>query len=194
MAKTAILILAAGNSSRMGTAKQLLPYKQTTLLGWSIKQAQKSKACDVYCVLGANAEIIKKQIDNTSIKIIINPNYNDGLSTSIVFGVNYLMDKKIDSILIMLADQPNVTTNYLNEMLAIYKENPTKTIASNYKNKNGVPAIFPKSSFNKLLNLKGDKGAKELLNEQSSEIIKMKPFSLIDIDTNEDYQNLSKQG
>jgi len=192
MAKIAILILAAGNSSRMGTVKQLLPYKQTTLLGWSIKQAQKSKACDIYCVLGANTEIIKKQIDNSSIKIIINPNYKDGLSTSIVFGVNYLMDKKIDSVLIILADQPNINSNYLNEMIITSGVNPEKIIASNYENKIGVPAIFPKHYFNQLLNLKGDKGAKKLLNKQSSEVIKMKPFNLIDIDTKKDYYNLIK--
>lgn len=194
MQKTAILILAAGNSSRMGTAKQLLPYKQTTLLGWAIKQAQESTACNVYCVLGAKAKAIKKQIDNSNIKVIINPNYNDGLSASIVSGLKHLMGKKVDSLLIMLADQPNVDSSYLDEIFIASEKNIEKIIASVYKDNIGVPAIFPKKYFNQLLKLKGDKGAKEFLNKHKQETIKISSDNLIDIDTKEDYQNFIKQG
>ncbi len=190
MQKIAILILAAGNSSRMGTAKQLLPYKKTTLLGWTIKQVKASKANAVYCVLGANEAIIKEKIDQYKIETIFNADFKNGLSTSIVAGVNHIIGKNFDFVLITLADQPNINPKYLDELIIASEENPKKIIVSNYETRIGVPAIFPKNYFHQLLNLKGDKGASLFLNNHVSETIKMLPFNLIDIDTKEDYQKL----
>lgn len=187
--KTAILILAAGSSSRMGTPKQLLPYKSTTFLGYTIEQAKQSRADATFCVLGANAEPIKKSIESYQIETIYNPDFKNGLSSSIVVGVKELQHN-FDTILIMLADQPNINFNYLNKLIKTSVENPSKIIASNYQNKIGVPAIFPKKYFNHLLELKRDKGARNILNNNKSDIIKMPPFNLTDIDTKEDYQNL----
>lgn len=188
MKKTAILILAAGSSSRMGKPKQLLPFKSTTLLGNVIEQAKNSKADTIFCVLGAKEQIIKASISSYEIELISNTNFKDGLSSSIVVGMKHLKDL-FDNILIMLADQPNVNSTYLNKLMKISEENPSKIIASNYQNKKGVPAVFPKQYFQQLLNLQGDKGAKEFLNNQT-DIIKMAPFNLTDIDTKEDYQKL----
>lgn len=188
--KTAILILSAGSSSRMGKPKQLLPFKNTTLLGNAIEQAKNSKADSVFCVLGSNAKIIEKEIEKSNSKIIYNPNFKDGLSSSIVAGVQHLKNS-FDNILVMLADQPNVDATYLNELIKTSKENPSKIISSNYQNNKGVPAVFPKIYFQQLLKLEGDKGAKEFLNNQSSNLIVVKNLiNLVDIDTQEDYQNL----
>ena len=190
MKKTAILILAAGKSSRMGSPKQLLPYQNTTLLGCAIEHAKNSKASAVFCVLGANAIRIKKSIEKNNVKIIINKEFQHGLSTSIIAGINHLKDKNFDSVLIMLADQPNVNANYLNKLLTASEEDKNVIIASCYPNKVGVPAVFSKLYFNQLLQLKGDKGAKDLLNNQSSKIIKLNANNLLDIDTIQDYQKL----
>lgn len=190
MQKIAILILAAGSSSRMGIAKQILPYKKTTLLGWTIEQAKTSKANAIFCVLGAKEAIIKEKIDQYKIETIFNADFKNGLSTSIVAGVNHIIAKNFDSVLITLADQPNINPKYLDELIITSKENPKKIIVSNYETKRGVPAIFPKKYFNQLLNLKGDKGASLFLNNNVSETIKMPLFNLIDIDTKEDYQKL----
>ena len=194
MQKTAILILAAGNSSRMGKTKQLLPYKNATLLEWAIEQAQKSVVKNVFCVLGANKEVIEKQLTSNAIETIYNPNYKDGLSTSIVKGIEFLLNYNFDSVLIMLADQPHVTSEYLNSLIEASKNNPSKLIASNYQGSVGVPAIFPKNYFNDLLDLKGDKGAKNFLLQQNNNVIKVNSTqNLLDIDTPEDYQHLLKQ-
>ena len=194
MQKTAILILAAGNSSRMGKTKQLLPYKNATLLEWAIEQAQKSVVKNVFCVLGANKEVIEKQLTSNIVEIIYNPNYKDGLSTSIVKGIEFLQEHNFDSALIMLADQPHVTSEYLNSLIEASKNNPSKLIASNYQGSVGVPAIFPKNYFNDLLDLKGDKGAKNFLLQQNNNVIKVNSTqNLLDIDTPEDYQHLLKQ-
>ncbi|WP_428742555.1 nucleotidyltransferase family protein [Tenacibaculum sp.] len=194
MKKTAILILAAGSSSRMGTIKQLLPYKNTTLLEWAIEQAQKSNTKNVFCVLGANREIIEKHISKKTTELIYNPDYQEGLSTSIVNGIKYLQTKEFESVLIMLADQPHLTFEYLNSLIKISEENPSKIIASNYQDKIGVPAIFSEKYFSELLSLKGDKGAKAFLQNHRDIIIEANtPQNLIDIDTPDDYQHLLKQ-
>ncbi|CAL2102862.1 NTP_transf_3 domain-containing protein [Tenacibaculum sp. 190130A14a] len=190
MQNTAIIILAAGSASRMGAIKQLLPYKNTTLLGWAIQNAVQSNAKATFCVLGANATQIIEEIKQSSIPIIINAEYKDGLSSSIASGIEHIENRSFDHVLIMLADQPNVNTDYLNTLLNTSQEHPHNIIASDYGKNVGVPAIFPKAYFQNLTKLKGDKGAKLFLQHHLSEVMKIKTIDLIDIDTKEEYQRL----
>jgi molybdenum cofactor cytidylyltransferase len=185
--KTAILILAAGKSSRMGTAKQLLPVGKTTLLGLAIESAIQSKADKTYCVIGANSEAIQKSIERYAVEMIQNNDYQLGLSSSIKKGLEYLESKHYDAILIMLADQPKVDTAYLNQFIDELHKQPSKIIASSYSGVYGVPAIFPKSYVDQLLLLKGDKGAKDFLNSSKAQVIQLNNNQLTDIDTNQDY-------
>lgn len=193
MKSTAILILAAGSASRMGKTKQLLPYRETTLLGHSISQALASKADSVYCVLGAQAELIEKEM-HSKVKFIINENWEYGLSSSIAAGIRYLKTKDCNSVLVMLADQPKIDSVYLNLLLDYSIENPTKCIASGYGAKNGVPAVFPKSYFDILEKLNGDQGAQQLLNSETNVVITINAKDKVeDIDTPEDYNRLLKK-
>jgi molybdenum cofactor cytidylyltransferase len=188
----AILILAAGSSSRMGEPKQLLSIKNTTLLGYSIEQAKQSNANKVFCVLGANAEAIEQSIKKYIIEIINNSNYQNGLSSSIKVGIQHIEVKHFDAVLIMLADQPKVDSNYLNTLIRAFEKNLTQISASSYSGNIGVPAVFPKFYFEQLKNLKGDKGARELLNSHKNAVILFKNNHLIDIDTKQDYDDLLK--
>ncbi len=188
----AILILAAGSSSRMGVAKQLLPAGKTTLLGVTIERALQSNAHKMYCVLGANAEAVKKSISKYSVESIFNPEYKSGLSSSIVTGIQYLINQNFDAVLILLGDQPLITTQYLNEMIDTFNNHDGKIIASNYNKTMGVPTIIPKTHYNQLLKLKGDKGAKDWLNTRNQEIIPLKNTNLMDIDTKKEYQDYLK--
>ena len=147
--KAAILILAAGTSSRMGSTKQVLPYKHTTLLGWTIEQTIAIEEVETYVILGANIKSIKKSIVSYSINVIENKNYREGISTSIVTGINTIEVRTFEKVLILLADQPKITTDYLKKLFEISKKDPAKIIASNYGDKIGVPAIFPKKYFSK---------------------------------------------
>ena len=191
MSKSAILILAAGTSSRMGKPKQLLPYKHTTLLGWAIEQAQASCIDEVVCVLGANAKEIELSSQKYDVISIHNPSYEQGLSSSIISGLKEIVDRNV--VLIMLADQPNISRHYLNKLLEKHTSEPNKIIASNYGNSVGVPAVFPKKYYTELLKLKGDKGAKEILNELRSDVVTINSSEkLQDIDTSHDYDRLTK--
>ena len=114
----AIVILSAGSSTRMGTAKQLLQVGNTTLLGLSIEHALKSNASKVICVIGAHAEIIKNSISKYDIDVITNHNFEEGLSSSIVKGVHHIENNSFDAILIMLSDQLKLQLQNISQILA----------------------------------------------------------------------------
>ncbi|WP_298892690.1 nucleotidyltransferase family protein [uncultured Psychroserpens sp.] len=190
--KVAILILAAGSSNRMGTAKQLLTIGHTTLIGKSIETALQSNANEVFCVLGANAEKIRKSINSYKANVIINTNYNNGLSSSIIAGLDHIENLNFDAVLITLADQPRIDVNYLNVLIDSFNQNSSKISASDYQDNIGVPAIFPKTYFKQLKRLEGDKGAKNVLNSNNKNVIKVNCNTLLDIDTQQDYLDFLK--
>ncbi len=189
--KIATLVLAAGKSSRMGLPKQLLKLGSTTLLGKVIETVSSIPNNSIFCVLGANANTIKKTIEAYQVQIVNNYNYDQGLSSSIITGVEYISKFDFDAVLVVLGDQPKIESDYLKQMIEYTNKKDTSIIASKYKDRNGVPAIFPKKYFNTLLNLVGDKGASKILNNNEFPVITMNlQINLIDIDTKEDYQNL----
>lgn len=190
--KTAILILAAGGSSRMGEPKQLLPWKQTTLLGNSIEQALLVKDAEVFVVLGASFKEIRSSIQNFPITILLNELWEQGMGSSISLGVGKIIEKNsFDNVLIMLADQPFVDNNYLSGLQKSFYQNLKRIIASNYNDKLGVPVIFGKQFFPDLRALKEEVGAKKLLNQYKSLVeVNNSKFIFEDIDTKKKYKDL----
>jgi len=188
-----ILILAAGEGLRMGSIKQLLAVGNTNLLGIVINNSLKSNTNKVFCVLGAHADEIRETCQDLDVEVIVNDHWEEGLGSSIAKGISYIQtnEPQTDAILIMLGDQPLVTPDYINQLISTFHENSNCITASNYNGNFGVPAIFPRKWFGRLLNLKGDKGAKLLLNEERQNIISIPSENqLMDIDTPEDYTQL----
>ena len=189
MKNIAILVLAAGKSSRMNTIKQLEKIDSKTLLEVTLEKVKPISSDNVFCVLGANADKIKRAISIENVTFILNKNYEIGLSSSIISGINYFKKKQLNfnGVFILLADQPAVEINYLKSMLILFQKNDGKIIASNYGKKLGVPVIFPEKYFKDLLLIKGDKGAKKFINDKKDETICSElQTNLIDIDTKED--------
>tara|TARA_R110002051_G_scaffold250747_2_gene310100 strand:+ start:18583 stop:19176 length:594 start_codon:yes stop_codon:yes gene_type:complete len=191
MQKVAILILAAGTSSRMkDKVKQLLPWQHTTLLGHAIAEAKKVTKHDVFVVLGANTALIKSHIKEEEITILEHEHWKKGLGSSIAFGITHLNSLNFyDAVFILLADQPLIDAPFLGRMLKEYECDTTKIIATKYPNNKGVPAIFAKEYFDDLINLTGDTGAKYLINTKNVACIDPKEKS-VDIDTWEEYERL----
>jgi molybdenum cofactor cytidylyltransferase len=189
------VILAAGQSSRLGSPKQLVTYKGKTLIRHTIDQAlQVSEAVNV--VLGANREAIEYDIQPyiTEGKVIILENniWQEGMASSVRMGTKYAQNEQASHVLFLLSDQPFVSVALLTEILTLSIQQPTKIIASDYGDEVGVPMLLPHRFFSELLTLQGDKGAKKILMQYPSEVLTVSfPLGLIDIDTPEDVRRLS---
>jgi molybdenum cofactor cytidylyltransferase len=184
--KTAVLVLAAGSASRFGSLKQLALIDDKPMLQHCIDTANSLFPNAVYTVLGNQFQTIIDSI--TSTNIIINPQWQCGLGSSIAVGTSYLQDH-FDAILILLADQPRIKSHHLKKLIDLFEGQ--QVACSRYNNRLGVPAIFAKPYFTALKQLTGDSGGKVLL-----ESISPVPKSLAmanatsDIDYPEDLANL----
>ena len=190
---TGIIILAAGNSSRLGQPKQLLRYKDTTFLEYIIGEASVIKEAAVIVVTGANHELIEKEIDASKIKIAFNPDWESGMSSSINTGLNKALQlfPEIEKCILAVCDQPFVSHSIFENLIAEYHKTKKGIVASSYAETVGTPVLFAKEYFNELLRLKGQEGAKKIINGFLEDTAST-PFEKgnIDIDTEEDYNKL----
>ena len=173
----------------MGSPKQLLKWGNSTLLNHSIDQAVASKADEVYLVLGANYEKIISSITEPSVVVFAHTDWRKGMGNTLAFVVNQLKDFEFDGILVMLADQPQVDTSFLNVLISEVELGDKPIVATSYKMEGGVPAIFDKSYFNELTSLLGDIGARLVINKNLVHTTLMTPSTpIIDIDTKKMYE------
>lgn len=192
--KSAIVILAAGNSSRMGCAKQLLSWKNTTLVENAIQQAIEVSHSEVFVVLGANDELIFDKIKKYPINVLVHRQWKNGIGSSIAYGVKEIHNSSIyQRVVLLLADQPNITTHDVNCLLQhhIHKNNKiTVTVCRNYT---GVPVVFEKDFFKELMLLSGDCGAKSIIYQHRKKVTEFViDKKILDIDTKEDYDKMLK--
>jgi molybdenum cofactor cytidylyltransferase len=189
---TGLIILAAGASTRLGFPKQTLLFKGKTLLEIAIEAGIRSKCEPVIVILGANADAIAPGIKNYDITTIHNPDWEEGMASSIRLAITHIKkNEAINSIIIMLCDQPYVSRTLINSLLYKQQETEKNIIACSYKDTLGVPALFSSRLFDELLLLQGQEGAKKLFNTHTNDIAII-PFEKggIDIDTLADYENL----
>lgn len=190
----AIIILAAGESARLGSPKQLLQFGGNTLLQQSIEVALNSIAGPVLVVLGANEEQIKNSIEYTDLQILLNVDWKEGMASSIRCGIKELIRKEPipAGVIIMLCDQPYVTAELINDLVFAHEKSAKKIVASNYNGILGAPTFFHKDIFPDLLQLKGDVGARAIIRQHKEDVEAVAfPAGRIDIDTAEDYKNLA---
>jgi len=195
-ANIGVIILAAGVSSRLGSPKQLLPYAGKTLLQHTLQVALDSIADTVVVVFGAHEEQISSLIDPHPAQIVINTDWQEGMASSIRCGINTLTATypTTEGAILMLCDQPYVTPALLNDLITAHTTTSKAIAASRYGDVLGVPALFHKSAFPELLQLKGDVGARVIINQHHNDVaIVPFPKGNVDIDTPEDYEQLKKQ-
>ncbi|WP_339880251.1 nucleotidyltransferase family protein [uncultured Algoriphagus sp.] len=191
--KTGIIILAAGESSRLGYPKQIAKYKEKTLLQLAIDSANDANVDKRVLVLGANRDEIKKTFLGASIPNIPNPHYQKGMSSSIKVGLEYMLKiDKPDQVIIMLCDQPFVDAKILNKLIATQKKESKGIIACSYSKTVGVPILFGSAYFKELMALTGDEGAKNIVLAHEDDLATVAfPKGKVDIDTEEDLRDLN---
>ena len=194
MKKIGIVILAAGQSSRMGTPKQLLTYNGNSLIDKVIDTAISSNLSPVVLVLGAFKAEIEVNILRDGISIVENTQWNEGMAGSVRIGLEKLIEisPNIEGVIFMVCDQPFVNTEILEALIKIQAETGFDAAACRYNGKIGTPALLLKSHFNALFQLKGDTGARKILLENSEKVAIVDfDAGIFDIDTPEDYQKLT---
>jgi molybdenum cofactor cytidylyltransferase len=186
----AAIIVAAGSSSRLGQPKQLVTIDGEPLLHRAIRCAQEAGASPVFVVLGAHREGIESAIDFGAAAIVVNEDWVEGLASSIRSGVRAA---KMDAtgavgLLLMTCDQPRVTAEHLRRMIEKFDaQSEPILIVSTYSGVRGIPAIFPREAEGGLLALRGDTGARALLQQPPWPVISL-PLEggEIDVDSPDD--------
>ena len=180
-----VIILAAGSSSRMGKSKQLRPWKDGTLLSHTVKTALDSRAGHVFVVLGDNEEAHRKAIGNMPVTIVGNPSWAKGMGSSLKAGLKQAKDTS-DGVLVMVCDQPFVTSDHLNNMIEHFNKTKQNIVASKYDDAVGVPVLFGKEMFDELMTIGDEEGARKVILKYNPTAIVL--LSGLDIDTPDDYK------
>lgn len=191
--KTGIIILAAGNSSRLGRPKQLLEYKESTLLKNTISEALKVENSLVIVVTGSNHDLIEKELNLPEVTFAFNSDWENGMSSSIVKGIKelLLLNPDCEQCILAVCDQPFVTNAVFENLITQANKTKKGIAASAYSQTLGTPVLFRKKYFQELLELKGQEGAKKLIKKYTEDVVSVLfEKGNIDIDTEEDYSKL----
>lgn len=181
------LIIAAGESSRLNSPKQLLKWRGNYLINHIVNIAAKSAIHEIVVVLGSRFEKIKSIIHDKNVTILENKDWQYGMSSSIKAGISSLSNE-ITGAFIILVDQPFITTNLFNTMTMRFNQTSANIIAPIVGRQQANPVLFRKQFFPKLLEISGDRGAKALLKENSVEWVEWQDSKLLlDIDSEDDY-------
>jgi len=189
------IVLAAGKASRMkGLQKLLLPFNGITIIEKSLSNLMDSMVNEIIIVVGYKSDEILKKIKNINLKksfrIIYNKNYEMGISSSIIKGISKI-NKKSDSIMIYLADQPFIDSGLINEIIKIYISSKKGIAVPVNNNVWGHPVIFSLKYKSVLEKISGDYGARNIIENNIDDLIKLEVNNgavITDIDSASDYK------
>ena len=190
--RVAGIILAAGCSSRMGSPKQLLPFKGTTILDQVVSHALDSDLDSVVVVLGNAAETIQKRVDLTCVGVVENLDHAEGQSSSLKKGLAAVADG-CEGAMFLLGDQPLVGHETINLLIQTFLGALPPIVAPFYRGKRGNPVIIHQDLFPMIDTLTGDTGARKLFDLYREAILAVDTRDsgiLFDVDTQEDFQKL----
>jgi molybdenum cofactor cytidylyltransferase len=180
------IVLAAGASTRFGSAKQLVRVAGRPLMHTAIARAVDVAGSSVIVVLGARAAELAPLLTHSPASVVINRGWREGMASSIRTGIARL-PASCTAVMLMLADQPAVTADDLKRLAAAWRRQPDYIAAARYGTTTGVPAIFPRSVFGQLATLRGDVGARVLLQRNPDRVLRVPMASAaLDVDTPED--------
>ena len=189
-----VVILAAGGSSRMGTPKQLLPINGRGLVVRAADAALAAGATPVVVVIGASADRIRPSLQDLPVLIAENPDWPEGMASSIRAGMAALdpFTPRLDAVMIALCDQPAFSSQVIRQIVTAQSASSRSIVAARYAGRNGAPALFLRAHFAELAALTGDHGARALLGADPARVDSVDlPQLGIDVDTPADYAALN---
>ncbi|MFB6465468.1 NTP transferase domain-containing protein [Cytobacillus sp. Hz8] len=189
-----LLVLAAGFSKRMGEQKLLLSVKGETMIRYVVKKLNQTKADGIIVVTNSCFEKEKYELADLGIVILENDESHLGMSSSLKLGIQYLKKRNAGSAIILLADQPTIDVQIINRVIDKYKKDRFDIIQALYQTKPSHPVLFSKRWFDELLQISGDKGARDVMKMNQNQImfVECDVPEPKDIDTVKDYEDLIK--
>lgn len=160
------LVLAAGNSSRLGQAKQLVSFQDTPLVNVAVAKLN-GLVGKTFVVTGARRSAVAPLVTAAGAYEIYNPNWRQGMGSSLACAFSAL-PQTLAAVLVIACDQYRVTRDELTVLLNAFRHHPDKIIAARYESTYGIPCIFPHTEFPALANLSGERGAKSILQENTT--------------------------
>lgn len=187
--RIAVLVLAAGQSRRMGpTNKLLIPIDGKPMLRHTVEAALASRANDVVVVTGHQHQAVETVLAGTAVRIVHNPAYADGLSTSLKTGIAAL-PPGIDAALVCLGDMPEIDAELIDRLIGAFDPDGGRTIVvPTHNGKRGNPVLWGSAFFSAMLAIEGDVGARHLIGQHAEAVAEIacdNASTLVDIDTPE---------
>lgn len=187
------VILAAGTSSRMGQAKQLLALGESTVLAQTLAHVQAAAFHEIILVLGASAESIRSRLPSPhELKIVVNPDYQQGIASSLRTGL-MAVDPNSDAALIILGDQPFLRPQTLDRIVDEYRRSQAQIVIPLYQGQRGNPVLLDRSVFAEVMALEGDVGSRAIFANHLDGIVNVEVEDkgiLLDLDEPADYERL----
>lgn len=188
------IILAAGQGSRMGCVKQLLPFQGTTLLGRVVAHAVASDLDDIIVVAGFCGDQVCREADVAGVRVVVNEGWAKGQSSSLIKGLE-AVKPGCRAAMFLLADQPLVHCGIINRLIRQWAASTSAMVIPTYRGRRGNPVVLDQVFFPEVMSLKGDTGARKLFRGFSESIVEVDvgdPAVVMDADTPDDYRALGR--
>jgi molybdenum cofactor cytidylyltransferase len=185
------ILLAAGTSSRMGCNKMLFELHGESVLRGAVRRALAGGLSPLLVVLGHQAERAHQQLDGLACQTVINPEYDQGITSSLKAGVSALPSEAV-AAMVMLADMPLVSAEMIAAMVARYRATRAPLVISDYEGVNAPPMLYDRGLFAELLAMTGGGCGREVVKRHRAEaaVLPWPASALADLDVPEDYARM----
>ncbi|HEV2245725.1 MAG TPA: nucleotidyltransferase family protein [Terriglobia bacterium] len=190
------IVLAAGESSRMGEDKALLMYRGRTFLENINSVLREAGIHPIIVVLGHHAELIRQRVDLRSVEVIVNQDYRSGQTSSLQAGLRVLAGNEPDGVLLCLTDHPVLSADTINKLIHNFTSTGRPVVIPQINGKHGHPVLLGRGLFNRILALGPDEGADTVIHQyrDRTEFVEVTDAGiLIDVDDPESYRKLMAQ-
>lgn len=187
------IILAAGESRRMGSSKPLLPFAESNFLGRLLEEFRASKAWPIVVVLGHQADRIQGQIAFGEARPVVNEDYRQGMLSSIRMGLQELSETSVEAALICPVDHPKVSRMLVDLLIRRFEEAKSPIVLPVVAGRRGHPVLFSRELFKDLMQAPDSVGARQVVWDHADDVLEVAlddPGAVLDVDTPEDYRKL----
>jgi molybdenum cofactor cytidylyltransferase len=184
------IILAAGESKRMGTPKALLKIGDRPFINHIATQLEASQLDLIYAVLGDKAELIQSVLESNVI-VLHNPNFKEGQISSLKTAIDKVQYENCDGVIIALVDHPLISSAVVSKLIETFYQSKKRVIIPTHAGKRGHPVLYSREVFAEILEAPPDRNAKTIRLENLEEALEVEvddPGILVDIDTPQDYE------